>query len=330
MAKKKKAEEHENLERWLVSYADFMTLLFATFVVLYALSQINVNEFKKVEESLKKAFSVQSILDGGSGVMSSGNSVLDTSAADSMIDSLFMEYISPRYEQESYEKIKKEVEDLVKSGEMNGVSATIDERGLVITITDKNILFNSGSAELSPNAKKLLDKIGKLIVEKFALHLIRVEGHTDSVPVSGRYPSNWELSSARASSIVRYLIDRFKISPDLMSAVGYADTRPVDTKKDAASLAKNRRVEIVVQRNQNKTLDHYQNTFMKMDKTEQQRRRNEQIKIIREIENKEIESLGEDVKHSSDMSKDSEFYEENSNDFLDESKRIEQLTTGSN
>ena len=322
---KKKQEEHENLERWMVSYADFMTLLFATFVVLYALSQINVNEFKKVEESLKKAFSVQSILDGGSGVMSSGNSVLDTSAADSMIDSLFMEYISPRYEQESYEKIKKEVEDLVKSGEMNGVSATIDERGLVITITDKNILFQSGSAELSPQAKKLLEKVGKLIVEKFALHLIRVEGHTDSVPVSGKYPSNWELSSARASSIVRYLIDRFHILPDLMSAVGYADTRPVDTKKDAASLAKNRRVEIVVQRNQNKTLDHYQNTFMKLDKKEQQLRRNEQIKIIREIENQEIESLGDDVKHSSDMSTDSEVYEETSNEFLNESKRIEKL-----
>lgn len=325
MAKKKKAEEHENLERWMVSYADFMTLLFATFVVLYALSQINVNEFKKVEESLKKAFSVQSILDGGSGVMSSGNSVLDTSSADSMIDSLFMEYISPRYEQESYEKIKKEVEDLAKSGELNGVSATIDERGLVITITDKNILFQSGSAELSPQAKKLLEKVGKLIVEKFALHLIRVEGHTDSVPVSGKYPSNWELSSARASSIVRYLIDRFHILPDLMSAVGYADTRPVDTKKDAASLAKNRRVEIVVQRNQNKTLDHYQNTFMKLDKKEQQLRRNEQIKIIREIENQEIESLGDDVKHSSDMSTDSEVYEETSNEFLNESKRIEKL-----
>lgn len=325
MARKKKAEEHENLERWLVSYADFMTLLFATFVVLYALSQINVNEFKKVEESLKKAFSVQSILDGGSGVMSSGNSVMDTSSADSMIDTLLMEYISQRYEQESYDKIKKDVEDLAKSGELNGVSATIDERGLVITITDKNILFKSGSAELSESAKEILEKIGKLIVEKFALHSIRVEGHTDSIPVSGRYPSNWELSSARASSIVRYLIDRFKILPDVMSAVGYADTRPVATGKDAASLAKNRRVEIVVQRNQFKNLDHYQNSYMKMSKAEQQRRRNEQIKIIKEIDNKEIESLGEDVKHSSDMSEmsgENEF----SNDFLDESKRIEKLS----
>ncbi len=325
MARKKKAEEHENLERWLVSYADFMTLLFATFVVLYALSQINVNEFKKVEESLKKAFSVQSILDGGSGVMSSGNSVMDTSSADSMIDTLLMEYISQRYEQESYDKIKKDVEDLAKSGELNGVSATIDERGLVITITDKNILFKSGSAELSEPAKEILEKIGKLIVEKFALHSIRVEGHTDSVPVSGKYPSNWELSSARASSIVRYLIARFKILPDVMSAVGYADTRPVATGKDAASLAKNRRVEIVVQRNQFKNLDHYQNSYMKMSKAEQQRRRNEQIKIIKEIDNKEIESLGEDVKHSSDMS-DMSGDNELSNDFLDESKRIEKLS----
>lgn len=320
MARKKKPEEHENLERWLVSYADFMTLLFVTFVVLYALSQININEFKKVEESLKKAFSIQSILDGGSGVMSSGNSVMDTSAADSVIDNLLMEYISPRYEQESYEKIKKEVEDLAKSGEMDGVSATIDERGLVITITDKNILFASASADLNANAKKLLDKIGKLIIEKFAMHSIRVEGHTDSLPISGgKYPSNWELSSARASSIVRYLIDRFHILPDLMSAVGYADTRPVDTAKTPEALAKNRRVEIVVQRNQYKNLDHYQNTYIKLGKTEQQRRRNEQIKIIKEIENNEIESLGDDIHHSSEMS-------EYSNDFLEESRRIEKLS----
>ena len=309
MARKKKPEEHENLERWLVSYADFMTLLFATFVVLYALSQINVNEFKKVEESLKKAFSVQSILDGGSGVMSSGNSVLDTSAADSMIDSLLMEYISPRYEQESYENIKKELDDMVKSGDLKGVSANIDERGLVITITDKGILFPSGSAQLSDDAKKILETVGKLIVQKFAMHSIKVEGHTDPVPVSG--------------------IDKFHILPDLMSAVGYADTRPIDAGKDAASLAKNRRVEIVVQKNQYKNLDHYQNTYMKMGKTEQQKRRNEQIKIIKEIDNKEIESLGEDVKHTTEMSKDpNSKYTGTSSEFLKESRRIEELSGG--
>ena len=114
MARKKKHEEHENLERWLVSYADFMTLLFATFVVLYALSQINVNEFKKVEESLRRAFSSHSIMDGSEGMMDSGNSISDANAADSMIDSLFMEYISQRYEKESYEQIKKQIDDMKK------------------------------------------------------------------------------------------------------------------------------------------------------------------------------------------------------------------------
>lgn len=330
MAKKKKAEEHENLERWLVSYADFMTLLFATFVVLYALSQINVNEFKKVEESLKKAFSAQSMLDGGSGVLSQGNSLIDASAANSMIDSLMMEYISPRYEQESYAKIKKDIDDMSKNEELKGVSATIDERGLVITITDKAILFPSGSAELPNGAEKVLDKVGKLIVEKFAMHSIRVEGHTDHLPIKGKYPSNWELSSARASSIVRYLIKRFQILPDLMSAVGYADTRPVATPKDSNYLAKNRRVEIVVQRNQYKKLDHYQDTFIKMGKTEQQKRRNEQIKIIKDIDNQELESLGEDIKHTSEMSHDpSSGSHDVHNTFLNESKRLEKLSNPS-
>lgn len=326
MARKKKHEEHENLERWLVSYADFMTLLFATFVVLYALSQINVNEFKKVEESLKKAFSIQSILDGGSGVMSSGKSVMDTSAADTMIDSLMMEYISPKYEQESFEKIKKELDEMKKAGELENVTATIDERGLVITITDKGIMFKSGSAELSQEMQNILEIVGKLIVEKFAMHPIKVEGHTDKVPVTGKYPSNWELSSARASSIVRYLITKFHILPDLMSAVGYADTRPESTGSDHASLAKNRRVEIVVQKNQYKNLDHYQNTYMKMGKTEQQKRRNEQIRIIKELDNKELESLGEDIKNSSEMSQDkTSTYEQKNSEFLKESKRLENL-----
>ena len=149
------------------------------------------------------------------------------------------------------------------------------------------------------------------------MHAIKVEGHTDSVPISGgKYPSNWELSSARASSIVRYLINKFKILPDLMSAVGYADARPVETGKNA-DIAKNRRVEIVVQRNLHKNLDHYQNTYMKMGKTEQQRRRNEQIKIIREIDNKDIEALGEDIQQT---------YEETGSEFLDESQRIERLS----
>lgn len=325
MARKKKHEEHENLERWLVSYADFMTLLFATFVVLYALNQTTVVEMKKVEDSLRKAFSASSILESGLGVMNSGTSVLEDNGADAIIDTLLMEYISPKYEQESFKQIKKEIEDKVKSGELKDVAAKIDDRGLVITITDNNIFFKSASAELSDGSKKVLDQIGKLIVEKFAMHSIRVDGHTDSLPISGtKYPSNWELSSARSSTIVRYLIDKFHILPDLMTAVGYAETRPLEKGNDPKSLAKNRRVEIVVLKNINNKLENYQNTYLKMSKTEQQRRRNEQIKIIKELENKELESLGEDIIHTSELTgeKSSSF---DSGDFLDEAKRLERL-----
>ena len=139
------------------------------------------------------------------------------------------------------------------------------------------------------------------------------------------YPSNWELSGARASTIVRYLVDKFKILPDLMSAVGYADTRPIASGCNSSSNAKNRRVEIVVQRNQYKKLDHYQNSFLKMDKSQQQMKRNEQIKIIKELENNEIESLGDDVKHSSGVSDSKDLKYENS-EFLKESQRIQKLS----
>ena len=107
--------------------------------------------------------------------------------------------------------------------------------------------------------------------------------------------------------------------PNLMAAVGYADTRPADKGSDAASLAQNRRVEIVVQRNQFKNLDHFQNSYLKMDKMEQQRRRNEQIRIIKEIDNRELESLGEDIRNNM-------LLETTGTSFLEESKRLEELS----
>lgn len=328
MAKKKKPEEHENLERWLVSYADFMTLLFATFVVLYALSQINVNDFKKMEDSIKRSFNRESIIDGNNGIMdNNGENILSQGAADSMIDSLLMEYISPRYEQESYEQIKREIDRMTKSGELDGVQVEIDDRGLVINIDDKNILFASGSAALTDTAKAKLEKIGKLIVEKFAMHTIRVEGHTDNVPAGGKFPSNWELSAARSSSIVRFLISRFKILPDLFTVVGYADTRPKETGKPDKN--KDRRVEIIVQRNQYKKLENYQNSFLKMNKSEQQRRRNEQLQIIKQLETGEISELEEDVKHTSGMEKEApaKLKDNTQNsEFLNETKRINELS----
>ena len=289
MAKKKKPPEHENLERWLVSYADFITLLFATFVVLYALAQVDATDFAKLEESLKNAFSQSGTLfDGQQAIMDGSDSLFDQQQANSFIPSLMLEYISPKYEEESFREIEETIETLTKAGELDGITSKITDKGLLLTFDDK-YLFAPASAYLDSDAKKLLDKIGVLICKKFVLHSMRVEGHTDSDPISSsQYPSNWELSAARASSVVRYLIGRFKFAPSLFSAIGYADTRPLETAispKDPA----NRRVEILILKNKYKRQfeTQYDNT-MKLTKTEQEAIQKEREKVIRAVEGDSI------------------------------------------
>ena len=248
MAKKKKAEEHENLERWLVSYADFMTLLFATFVVLYALAQSDVNSFKGIEEALRKAFS-QNIFDNQTSIMDGNESMFEGQVGAT--NPLMLEYMSQKYEQTSYEEIKDEIENL----KADGVSVEIDNRGLVVKFNDKARKFVQGNANLTPESTKLLNEISKIIKQKFSIHYIRVEGHTDSDPVSNvRYPSNWELSSARASAVVRYMIASNNFNPKLFSAVGLADTVPIVPNTSPTNKAKNRRVEIIVLKNKLKDL----------------------------------------------------------------------------
>ena len=301
MAKKKKQEEHENLERWLVSYADFMTLLFATFVVLYALAQTNVNEFTKLQDAIKSAFQSMHFLQGEKSILQdNGKNVIDTSGAnDALIDSLFMEYISPKYEEEAFEQIQEEINKL-KNDELKGVTTKIDERGLVITLNDANILFAPASATLSKEAIKKLDYISSFIGKKFMLHLIRVEGHTDNAPLLNNpiYPSNWELSSARACTIVRYMINKFKFVPDLFQAIGFADTRPVVKNNSSQSKALNRRIEIIVLKNKNKSdanNANIQNSILKMSKQSQKTIRDQQLEAINQILNRKI-NLDEDIK----------------------------------
>lgn len=243
MARRKKHEDHENLERWLVSYADFMTLLFATFVVLYALSQVDVSDFAKLEEALKKAFQ-SNMFDGQESILDNSNSILDgTSGATNPI---MLEYLSPRYEADSYAEIKKSIDEM----DLDGINAEIDERGLVIRLEDNALTFKSGSAQISSDSIVPLNAVAKLIKERFAIHIIRVEGHTDSDPVSNPvFPSNWELSSARASSVVRYLINNYEFNPAIFIAAGYADTVPVTKGTSQKDKQKNRRVEIVILKN---------------------------------------------------------------------------------
>lgn len=288
MAKKQKHEDHENLERWLVSYGDFITLLFATFVVLYALAQVDATDFAKLEESLKNAFAQNTLLDGQPAVLDGSDSIFDEQQANSFIPSLMVEYISPKYEEESFKEINEEIQKLTEMGELDGISSKITDKGLLLTFDDK-YLFAPASAYLDSNARKLLDKVGVLICKKFVLHNMIVEGHTDSDAISSRtYPSNWELSGARACSVVRYLINRFKFAPSLFSAVGYADTRPLETAispKDPA----NRRVEILILKNKYKNQFGAKNDYTKsLTKAQQDAIQEQRARIIKTVEGDSI------------------------------------------
>ena len=288
MAKKHKHEDHENLERWLVPYGDFITLLFATFVVLYALAQVDATDFAKLEESLKNAFSQNTLLDGQPAVLDGSDSIFDEQQANSFIPSLMVEYISPKYEEASFKEINEEIQKLTEMGELDGITSKITDKGLLLTFDDE-YPFAPASAYLDANARKLLDKVGVLICKKFVLHNMIIEGHTDSDAISSRtYPSNWELSGARACSVVRYLISRFKFSPSLFSAVGYADTRPLETAispKDPA----NRRVEILILKNKYKNQFGAKNDYtMNLTKAQQDAIQAQRAQIIKSVEGDSI------------------------------------------
>ena len=289
MAKKHKHPEHENLERWLVSYADFITLLFATFVVLYALAQVDATDFAKLEDSLKHAFSQNTLFDGQESILDSSDSIFDQQQmANSFIPSLMVEYISPKYEEDSFKEIVEEIKELTAINELDGISTKITEKGLLLTFDDK-YLFAPGSAYLTADARKLLDKVGVLICKKFILHHMIIEGHTDSYNINNNlFPSNWELSSSRACSVVRYLINRFKFAPSLFSATGYADTRPLETSispKDPA----NRRVEILILKNKYKKHFGTKNDIaLNLTKTQQDEIQRQRAEIIRKVEGDSI------------------------------------------
>ena len=284
MARKKPPEEHENLERWLVSYGDFITLLFATFVVLYALAQVDATDFAKLEEALKNAFDSSTMFDAQENIIDGGQNMYDQMQANSFVPGLMVEYISQKYEDDSFKEIEESIKKLKEAGEMEGISAKMTEKGLLLTFDDK-YLFSPGSAYLSLSAKNLLDKVGVIICKKFVLHSMRIEGHTDGNPIkSTQYPSNWELSSARSSAVVRYLIERFHFMPNLFTAIGYADTRPLPNSFSKLD-PKNRRVEILILKNRNK--DEYELTVQNVasiSTAEQEQIQNERIRIIHQVE----------------------------------------------
>lgn len=251
-------EEHVGggMERWLLTYADMITLLLALFIVLYAMSSVSELKLAALRGSLSGAFTGK-VPDGGESILDSGASPsrieLDTTS-DRSIDPI--EAPGAREAAElarlaaANRQLHKLQADIARTASSRGLSdsveTTVDERGLVISILSDRILFDVGSADLRPGAGALLGPIAQLL--RAQPNPLRVEGHTDSEPIhTARYRSNWELSTARAITVVHYLL-RHGIASQRLSAAGYGAEHPVAPNATAAGRARNRRIEIVVLR----------------------------------------------------------------------------------
>jgi chemotaxis protein MotB len=260
-------EEHEEHidESWLVSYADMMTLLVALFMVLFSISSVNKSKFETLQRSLAEAFSGK-ILPGGQGIAEKGgsNNVKnpstnepyssiqpftggDADAAKKGGKSAAQRKAAAEAEDKGLRELEKQVERIARSQGLAGrVTAKVTPDGLYIRVLTDDLLFDSGSSKIRPESTSLLTKLGGLLdTEKD--HPILVEGHTDSVPVSGRYPSNWELSTDRASGLVRQFIAA-GVDPNRLTSSGKAQLDPVASNETAAGRALNRRVDILLPR----------------------------------------------------------------------------------
>lgn len=265
MGRKKKPEEHENHERWMVSYADFVTLLFAFFTSMYAISNVDAQKMGKMVTSMKSSFesnmfaagSDRLTLNGGAGGTESSRQSLDkvtlqkgAASKDLTLQRIRdMNTLGVKGKLVSGEKamgqLKRSMETLLGDEIAKGrVRAHLEPRGLVISLGEGG-MFDSGSDQIKPEGKALLDTIATSLV---ALeNQVRVEGHTDNVPIrNSKFPSNWELSTARATAMIAYLIAKFGLRQELISAAGYAEFRPAATNDTEEGRSTNRRVDIVV------------------------------------------------------------------------------------
>lgn len=249
-------EEHENHERWAVSYADMMTVLVGLFIVLYAMSQIDQTKFEALRGSLAAGFGNASptVLTGASGIMTDAGAVpasikpageTNPIAPTAELTPEAKNLADARTELERLEAMEAQIEaNLVVVGMGSQVSYGIDERGLVVGLISTDFFFETASAELKPAAQTVLDAAGPVMAA--VPDQISVEGHADTVPSSGRYPTNWELSADRATQVLRHLVEFDGIAGGRISSTSFGDARPLAGPPGSDTLALNRRVDLVI------------------------------------------------------------------------------------
>jgi len=253
MARKKKHPEHVNHERWLVSYADFITLLFAFFVVMFAASNSDQKKAGQVAQAVQVAFKEMAIFAPNGKVVplyENGNLPSDTNKVIGNDHSAFdaTQLVAggkPGSAVEQLRDIRSQLEVKLKEElARRNVRISEDSRGLTISLAEAGF-FSPGSAVMPPTALAAIDRIAATL--KPFDYNIRVEGHTDNTPIhTAQFPSNWELSTARATFLLQYLISGTSLQPERLSAAGYGEYRPVASNQTAEGRDQNRRVDLVV------------------------------------------------------------------------------------
>jgi chemotaxis protein MotB len=246
--RKRKNPEHESHDRWLVSYSDFMTLLFAFFVVMFASSQADKGKAQEISESVRHALedgkvtaALATILGGAKGEKEKGNSMMrgpggiNKNVVNPPVNGALVELLP------SLEFLKSELKDELAQGKMQ---VNLTPRGLVISLKEA-AFFETGDDTVTRTSLTSIDKVAAVIVR--LPNPVRLEGHTDSIPIHNtRFRSNWELSAARSIAMMELLAERCRVPRDRMAIAGYADTAPIESNDTADGRAHNRRVDIVI------------------------------------------------------------------------------------
>jgi chemotaxis protein MotB len=258
-------------ERWLLTYADMITLLMALFMVLFSISSVNISKYQVLQRALQKAF-MGGVLDGGKSFQQGEPTRIQgvqSATASQQMDSSFqimshnlIGKVAPASraeraaakkaaaaEESNLEEIKSQVDSYAQLHGFSGlIKTSIDQRGLVIRLLTDKVLFDSGHATLKSTATPILTEVSHLLDRTKFSNGIRVEGNTDNVPISGgEFPSNWELSTARANAVLEFFIHH-GVAESRFTVAGYADQNPIAPNDTADGRALNRRVDVVVLR----------------------------------------------------------------------------------
>jgi chemotaxis protein MotB len=232
MRKKRRETEQENHERWLLTYSDLITLLLAFFIMMYTFSKQDAQKYQEVTSYLRAIFT------GGTAPLNTGGA-----SNQGVVNIVPTETMN--------NEIRRQLEEEIKGvapvdSKAQNFTVFVDERGIVIRVLDK-AFFDEGKADLKDNAKKTLTKIIPII--RKVNRQMRIEGHTDNVPINTReFKSNWELSVRRATEVVRFVVEKGDFPPEKTSAVGYAEYRPLMPNGIPENRALNRRIEIIIEK----------------------------------------------------------------------------------